>query len=138
MTHPVVKQVIEDVKDSFGEVAAEINEECDRVISSLTEFEGFLGQDIILSGRMLNSKIVDATDTKIKVAWDAKDPESGFPYPIAIVNGFFAFGGNKYIEGRDFPVRAVQNSAPVISLADKLRDKGYKVKIISNNIPFMG
>lgn len=134
----MIEQIKKDSQECFAEVAAEINEECDRVISSLTEFDGFLGEDIILSGRMLNSKIVDATDTKVNISWDAKDPDTGFPYPIAIVNGFFAFGGNKYIEGRNFPVRAVQNVDPVNTFADKMRKKGYKVTVKSNNVALLG
>ncbi len=127
------------VEECFGEVAAEIEAESDRVIESLTEFAdlGFEGQDIIDTGRLLNSKFVTATNKSIKLTWNPRDPETGFPYAPAVVKGFFAYGGNKFIPGRNFPVRAVQNIDPVNSLAEKLRAKGLKVRVKSNNISLL-
>lgn len=130
----MTSEIKEIVIECFADVAAELNEESDRVISSLTEFEGFLGQDIILSGRLLNSKVVDASDTKITLAWTAKNPDNGFYYPAAIIAGFFAYGGTKYIEGRNFPARTAKNVDPVKSLVDKLKSKGVKAKVKRNNI----
>ena len=127
------------VEECFGEVASEIEQESDRVIESLTEFSdlGFEGQDIIDTGRLLNSKEVEATDTSIKLTWSPRNPENGFPYAPAVVNGFFAYGGSKFIPGRNFPVRAVQNVDPVNSLAEKLRAKGLKVRVIQNNVSLL-
>ena len=131
-----MENIKEIVEECFGEVASEIEQECDRVIESTSEFasEGFPSQDIIDTGRLLDSKEVNASDTSLQISWNPRDPNTGFPYASAIVNGFFAYGGSKYIPGRNFPVRAVQNSDPVDSLVKKLKAKGLKARVKANTV----
>ena len=121
----------EAVYDSFAEVQSEIVTEVVRVIETPGEFEGVDG-DIVDTGRLRDSMIVDSTLDKLMLYWTATDPETGFYYPAAIIAGYFAYG-RKYIPARNYPVRAVQNASPIQSLAEKLRDRGLNAKVISDS-----
>ena len=123
----------EEVIDSFAEVQSEIVEETYRVIESTTEFEGFEGQDIIDTGRFRDETIVLSEATRLLIYWTAKDPSTGFYYPTALIYGFFAYGGKKWIPGREYHTRAVKNKSPVQSLVDKLRAKGINARVIADN-----
>jgi hypothetical protein len=131
-----INAMIESIEDSWGEVIAEINENFDNVIFDEMAFSdlGFTGQDIIDTGRLLASKEVSANGNKAVFSWNPHSPENGYAYAKAVREGFFAFGGSKFIPGRPWDERAIQISDPVQSLADKLEAKGFKVKILENNI----
>jgi len=122
--------VIKEIKESWGQVIAEVNEELDAVIEDEMAFSdlGFNGQDIIDSGRLLNSKVVEINEDKAEFSWNPHSPENGYPYAPGVRAGFWAYG-KKYIPGRDWPGRAIERVNPVNSLAQKLKKKGFSVKV---------
>ncbi|MFN9954379.1 MAG: hypothetical protein ACK55I_14890, partial [bacterium] len=70
------------IQEAFGQTVADYNVYVDEIIESTEEFGdiGFSGQDIVDTGRLRDSKIVDATSNEVTLEWSPKDPESGFSY----------------------------------------------------------
>ena len=103
------------------------------MIESTDEFSdlGFSGQDIVDTGRLRDSMIVDSSKDKLTVTWLPKNPKNNFPYAAAVWSGYFAFG-KKYIPGRKWDLKAIDNVNIAQSLADKLEAKGYNIlKVVS-------
>ena len=123
------------IQDCFADVMATLNQEFDDVISDEMAFSdiGFVGQDIIDSSRLLNSKTVEANPLSVSWQWNPRSPENGFPYAKAVREGFFAFG-KKYIPGRQWDIRALERVDPVDLLAQKLANKGFDVTVDKNFI----
>ena len=126
------------VKEAFAVVVAELNEEFDRVIEDPNEFQdlGFIDQDIIDTGRLKNSKIVNASDLQVTWSWEPISPENGYSYASAVYHGFFAYG-KKYIPGRRWTDRAVARIKPLKKLEKELNKRGLKAKITKDNIKFV-
>ncbi len=128
------------VKEAMGEVYAEYNVEVDRVIESLNEFAdlGFIDQDIIDTGRFLNSKLITTREdigrliTEMEVEWSPQSPDNGAYYAPYLWRGYFAWG-KKFIQGRHFDTRAAKNIDVTRNFVEKLRQKGVKAEIIFDN-----
>lgn len=127
------KRIEKDITESFAEVQTAIDIETDRVIESSDEFSdlGFTDQDIVDTGRLLNSKVVESKEREIKFSWNPVDPESGAAYAGYVWTGFSA--GNKYIPGRKWDLRAVSNVKPAKILSEELEKKGYNVTKVEDN-----
>lgn len=132
------KQIEKDVADAMAKVFAKYDIEVDRVIESPNEFSnlGFIGQDIVDTGRLLKSKVITIGTFNGMWEWAPISPENGFPYGPAVHEGFLAWG-KKFIPGRPWDVRAAQNIDPVQIVVNVLNSKGYRVKIKQNNISLL-
>lgn len=125
----IIKKAISNkVEESVAIIHAEYNVIVDQVIESLSEFAdlGFDGQDIIDTGRLLNSKTIETSgsiDTELVAEWewDPIDPESGHHYARAVYYGFFAFGRH-YVPGRPWARRAMENLNPQSRLRQLLEN----------------
>lgn len=124
------------INDAIAQIVSDYNEIVDEVIQSEDEF--IAGQDIVDTGRLLDSKAVDisiaGTSTTATFTWAPNDPETGYPYAPAVWAGFFAYGGSKFIPPRHWPERAMKNLDPVNALADLLAEKGLEVEVLQNSI----
>jgi hypothetical protein len=126
----LIAHIKKDVKEAFGVAIARLDAEMDRVIVDENEFSdlGFLGQDIVDTGRLRDSKVINANPNGVTFSYDPVSPENGFHYGAAVWLGFWAFG-KKYIPGRPWTIRAAINESPVVNMADELEKMGYNVKI---------
>ncbi len=131
-----IESMQKEIEDCFAQTMAVLDQEFDDVISDEMAFSdlGFVGQDIIDTSRLLNSKIVNATPLSVSWQWNPKSPETGFPYAKAVREGFFAFGGKKYIPGREWDTRAIERVDPVNLLSEKLSEKGFDATVETNFI----
>lgn len=131
----LIAQIKKDVAEARGVAIAKIDAELDRVIESEDEFSdlGFISQDIIDSGRLLDSKVISANPNGVTFTYDPVSPENGYHYGAAVYLGFFAWG-KKYIPGRPWTIRAMKNENPTINLAIALEEMGYRVTIKSDGI----
>lgn len=129
------KELEDAIAEAFGDLIAQYNEEVDQVIQSTTEFgdSGFDNQDIVDTGRFLDSKTIeDSGKNEVTIAWDPADPDSGYHYAAALWNGFFAYGGKKYIPGRHWAERAAYNMEITKRFAELLQESGLEAKITKN------
>lgn len=123
------RKIEKDLKDSLGRWAAEYNEEVDRVITTEGIFPAFPDSDIVLSGRLRDSKQIDAKGLEISFLWNPINPDNGFAYAPAVWSGFFAFG-KYYVAGRQWDIFTLENFAPLdIIVTAELALKGYNVRI---------
>lgn len=125
------------IEEAFGQTVADYNVYVDEVIESTEEFGdiGFSGQDIVDTGRLRDSKIVEATANEVTLEWSPKDPESGFSYAPAVWAGFHPYGGEKFVPGRHWGERAAKklNGVGVTrAFATYLQQQGLNAEIISN------
>ena len=126
------------IKEAFGDLVADYNEWVDAVIESPDMFSdrGFVDHDIVDTGRLLNSKEVDAKDTEATFLWEPHSPLNGFPYAPAVWTGFYAWGDKRnYIPGRHWPERAATtlNDVGVTqAFVEKLKDLGLEATIVKN------
>lgn len=141
MVAPYLKGLEKIVKETMREVYQEYSQEVDRVIRSDTEFadQGFVGQDIVLSGALLNSKQEQIQEnagrfiSQVSFSWNPVNPDNGAAYAVPVWRGFFAYGGTKFIPGRQWDTRAIKNYRPTSQLVKKLRSRGLKAQIIVDN-----
>ena len=131
----VKKQIEPLVEDAWAETVSVMNEGYDEVISdeSGKYFPDFVGQDIIDTSRFLNSKVITAVKWTVEWLWNPIDPQTGYAYARALLNGFWAFG-KKWIPARDWIKATFVKVDPVTHLANGLSDRGFSVKIVSNSI----
>lgn len=128
----------EKIEDAFGLTVADFDIEVDEVIQSADEFksQGFTDQDIVDTGRLLNSKIVDAQkeadEISVLYSWNPVSPKNGYPYGPAVWAGFYAYGGEKFIPGRHWPERAAKNVGITQSFVDYLRESGIPCTVERN------
>lgn len=129
----------QDVKEARAQAIAKVNIELDRVIESEVEFSdlGFLGQDIVDTGRLRDSKVVNANPNGVTFTYDPVSPENGYHYGAAVWLGFWAFG-KKYIPGRPWTLRAVQNENPLENTVVALENMGYSVKVKQDGTELLG
>lgn len=128
----LIAHLRKDLEDAHGKAVAKISTELDRVIESDNEFSdrGFKDQDIIDTGRLHDSKIVDTNGTHTTFTYDPQDPDTGEKYAAAVWLGF-AYG-RKYIPGRPWTLRAVKNENPTQNVAEALEAKGYDVQVVND------
>lgn len=126
----LIAKLKKDVAEARGTAIAKIDSELDRVIESMSEFSdlGFVDQDIVDTGRLRDSKIIQANPDGVTFTYAPKSPENGYPYAPAVFLGYFAWG-KKYIPGRPWTIRALKNENPVRNIADELESMGYDVKV---------
>lgn len=137
MTIDNVDDVEQIILEAFGQVVADYNVYVDEIIESTEEFGdlGFTGQDIIDTGRLKDSKMVDATNTEASFEWSPKSPENGFSYAPAVWAGFYPYGGEKFVPGRHWPERAAKQlneSGVTQAFVDYLRQHGLEAEILVN------
>lgn len=129
----------QDVKEARAQAIAKVSIELDRVIESEVEFSdlGFLGQDIVDTGRLRDSKVIAPNPDGVTFTYDPVSPENGYHYGAAVWLGFWAFG-KKYIPGRPWTLRAVKNENPTVNVAQALEDMGYDVRIRFDGVKDIG
>jgi hypothetical protein len=136
MTIDNIDDVEQIILEAFGQVVADYNVYVDEIIESTEEFGdlGFTGQDIIDTGRLKDSKIVDANATDASFEWQPKSPENGFSYAPAVWAGFYSRGGN-FIPGRHWPERAAKQlneSGVTLAFVEYLRQQGLNAQVLLN------
>lgn len=114
-------------KQAWGNVIATLDDEMDAVIEDPTEFAelGFINQDIVDTGRLLNSKLVFSEGKKTRWEWDPVDPDTGEHYAAGVINGFYAYKGTKWVPGRDWVARAIERVNPGQAFAAELKIVGF-------------
>lgn len=137
MTTGNIDDVEQLILEAFGQVVADYNVYVDEIIESTEEFGdlGFTGQDIIDTGRLRDSKIVDATATEASFEWNPKSPKNGYGYGAAVWTGYNAWGGNKFVPGRHWPERAAKKlneSGVTIAFVEYLRKQGINAQVLIN------
>lgn len=134
----LIAKLRQDVAEATAQAIAKVDIELDRVIESEDEFSdlGFLGQDIVDTGRLRDSKVITANPNGVTFTYDPVAPENGYHYGPAIWLGFWV--GQKYITGRPWTLRAVQNENPVTNTVTALREMGYKVKVKNDGTELLG
>lgn len=125
------------IEEAFGQTVADYNEYVDSIIESTEEFgdSGFSGQDIIDTGRLMDSKMVDATANDASFEWAPKDPKTGFSYAPAVWTGFHPYGREKFVPGRHWPERAATKLNDIgitRTFVEYLKSQGLKTEIINN------
>lgn len=125
------------IQEAFGQTVADYNEYVDSIIESTEEFgdSGFSGQDIIDTGRLKDSKIVDATANQASFEWSPKSPENGFPYAPVVWTGFHPYGREKFVPGRHWPERAARklnDTGVTRTFVAYLQSQGLKAEIVNN------
>lgn len=134
INHNYVTQLKAKIRESFGEVVSTLNDEYDAVIEDPNEFSnlGFYDQDIIDTGRFLDSKILNVQTVGDRVTaywiWNPKDPETGYHYAAALYVGFMAYG-KKWIPGRPWVDRAVERVDPTKALHAEMRARGIPAQV---------
>ena len=99
------------IKDCFAQTVDALDEMQDQVIKDPWEFAdlGFLDQDIVDTGRLHDSKIVETVDEEnvvtTRYVWNPINPEDGRAYAGDVLVGFTSYAGN-FIPGRDWPNRS--------------------------------
>jgi hypothetical protein len=99
------------IKNCFNRTVDVLDKMQDRVIQDPWEFAdlGFLDQDIVDTGRLHNSKIVETVDegdlVSVRYVWNPINPEDGRAYAGDVFLGFTSYAGN-FIPGRDWPNRS--------------------------------
>lgn len=129
-------EIMIKVENAFAETVNDYNQEVDATIESMNAFAdlGFEGQDIVDTGRLLESKKVDTDKTKTSVSaafsWNPTSPKNGEKYASKVWAGFFAFGGPKFIRGRHWPERAATNMGVTETFVHYLNEQDVEAEII--------
>lgn len=121
--------MIDKIDAAWQEVLEEVDGEFDRVIEDPNAFSGagYVNQDIVDTGNLRDSKETTIEENKLTSQWDARDPETGYPYGTLVQKG--GFFGKTYKPGRDWPEEAMRRVDPAAALADKLNKMGIKAKV---------
>ena len=125
------------IQEAFGQTIADYNVYVDEIIESTEEFgdSGFSGQDIVDTGRLRDSKIIDAQPNLVSLEWTPKDPDSGFGYGPAVWAGFHPYGREKFVPGRHWPERAAKklNGEGITkAFVTYLQQQGLNAEVVSN------
>jgi len=125
-----IKKMNDAFDRAWGEVMAALDIELEATIRDPYAFAdlGFVDQDIIDSGRFLKSQQIKDDGRAVAFSWSAKDPKSGFAYPLALYTGYRAWG-RKYIPGRKWPEKAADSLDLVGYLKAKMRAYGVKGQV---------
>ncbi|MDJ0723710.1 MAG: hypothetical protein QNJ38_01200 [Prochloraceae cyanobacterium] len=137
----IPKKLQKKIKDIYADVVAKYDMESDRVIEDPNEFAnlGFVDWDIVLTGRLLDSKIIETQGSfATKFSWDPVSPENNYHYASAVFWGFNAWGGTKFIPGRPWSERAAHNIDCVSYFAKELNKAGYNAKVIRDDTRTIG
>lgn len=126
----------EIAEDAFAEIVAQYNIHVDEVIESLEAFNdlGFTEQDIVDTGRLRDSKLVQVEDNLAEFEWSPRAPKTGFAYAPLVWAGFMAYG-KKYVPGRHWPERAaatLNNHGVTTSFVEALKQRGLDAEILVN------
>lgn len=127
------------IDNAFAEVVAKADTEFIAVIEDPEEFSdlGMGGQDIVLTGRLRDSQVVDVQANKATWEWNPTDPDTGYAYALAVWYGFFTYGGTKYVPGRHWAMRALRRIDPVVMLAEELKKQGLNAKVTRNDVQLL-
>lgn len=127
------------IDKAFASVVASADTEFIAVIEDPNEFAdiGLPNQDIVDSGRFRDAQVVDVQANKATWTWDPTSPENGYHYAAALLVGFFAYGGHKYIPGRNWIFRALKRIDFVQLFASELEKQGIKAKVTRNDISLL-
>ncbi len=137
----LLKRLNKDVKKIYSDVVSQYNIEVDRVIEDPNEFAniGFVDQDIIDTGRLKNSKVIETQgELSTRFSWAPVDPDTGYHYASAVWWGFNAYGDSKFVPGRPWSERAVYNLDPVNYISDRLKKKGYNALVVRDDTRTLG
>lgn len=127
------------IDNAFAEVVAKCDTEYIAVIEDPNEFAdiGLPGQDIILTGALRDSQVVDVQGNKATWQWNPTDPDTGEAYALAVFLGFFAYGGHKYVPGRRWVFRALKRINPVVLLAEELQKQGITARAVKSDVELL-
>ena len=115
-----------EVKDCFRETVNALDKEQDDLINDPWGFSdlGFTDQDIVDSGDLRDSKVVEIweqeNDVEVTFSWHPVNPDTGRVYAGDVLTGFYTYSG-KFIPGRDWPNRSEQNLDTVEHFKSVLR-----------------
>jgi hypothetical protein len=121
------------INDAFASVVATVSDEMQAVIEDLDEFAdvGLSNRDIIDTGRLRDSQVVDVRDGRAEWTFDPHDPATGYPYAAAIYAGFAPYGNeNAFVPGRNFPERAIDRASAPKALAAELQLRGIDARVV--------
>lgn len=123
------------IDNAFASVVAKCDSEYIAVIEDPDEFSdlGFDSQDIVLTGALRDSQVVNAQGNKATWEWNPTDPDTGEAYALAVWVGFFAYGGHKFILGRKWALRALKRVNPAVLLALELQNQGIAARVVRND-----
>lgn len=124
------KKLKDDVINGFSDIQSKLVEEVDSVIETPGIFDSFPDSDIVDTGRLRDSKIVDSKPLSLEMSWQPKSPKNGYSYAPAVWSGFYAYG-RKYIPGRQWDLLAVDNIEIANYMAKILERKGYEITDIN-------
>lgn len=132
-------QLNKAIDNAWASFVARVDTECIAVISDPTEFSdlGFNQQDIVLSGRLKDSQVVDIQGNKARFEWNPHDPETGYAYAMCLWMGFFAYGGHKFVPGRKWAFRALRRIDPVVLMAEELQKQGIGNLVVRNDVELL-
>ena len=120
-------QLQKALAEAFGQAMADLDGEFDRVIEDPNEFSdlGFTDQDIVDTGRFRDSKTLNAEGNSASWNWNPTDPDTGDQYALGLYTGFLAFG-RRWVPGRPWPERAIDNLDVPQKIADYLGEMGIE------------
>ena len=118
--------------EAFANITEALTDEFTVVIEEIGAFPQMPSSDIVDTGRLRDSLIIDTDNYNCKWEWEPKNPDNGYPYAPAVYSGFLAYG-KKPIPGRHWPEKAMKRLDPVLGFAAELELQGIPVKISTNN-----
>lgn len=126
-----VSQINRVINDAWGSVVATVGDEMQAVIMDPTEFAdlGFTDQDIVLTGRLRDSQVVSVSENRAEWSWDPHGTD-GYPYAASVYAGFNAYGGPKYVPGRNWPERGIDRTNVPKALAAELHLRGVESRVV--------
>lgn len=129
-----LKHYKQGAKEAWGETMAALELKMEDVIRDPNAFaeQGFVEQDIVDTERFVNSQMVQVRDGLTSFSWNPHSPENGYPYAPALYAGFMAYG-KKWIPGRHWPEKAIDELDVTEEFKRNLNDRGAKAKVKVKN-----
>ncbi len=127
-----MEEIDKILAEAFANLVEVLTDEFTVVIEEIGAFPQMPNSDIIDTGRLRDSIIIDTDNYKTKWEWGPRNPDNGYPYAPAVYSGFLAYG-KKPIPGRHWPEKAMKRVDPVSAFSAELELMGIKVSIVENN-----
>jgi len=129
-------ELLSTVEEAFGSLVAEYNVKVDETIESLDAFSdlGYVDHDIVDTGRLLNSKVLDvkssADSWSADFTWDPQSPENGYKYANRVWAGYWSKGGKNFFPGRHWPERTAKAMGITKRFVELLQSEGLDATIV--------
>lgn len=133
-----LKKVKDGANEAWADTMASLELKMEEVIRDPFAFseEGFADQDIVDTERFVNSQQVNVRDGIASFSWNPHDPETGYPYAPALYSGFLAYG-KKWIPGRHWPEKAIDELDVAENFKENLSERGVKAKVKIKNYIYL-